>query len=145
MPTVTLPTTRPSRKGVNGYKVSLVMQDEYDVQDLLRAILEVYFDDVLCEDTNPKFAGKSTRIDLALKKARIFIEVKRPRKTQKEGEVGEELTIDIPHYRQRGDCHTLFCFVFDPDHRIIQPAIFKADIESLGTDVMAVRVIVNQN
>ncbi len=126
-------------------KASFVMVDEYDVQDLLRAILEAYFDDVIGEDPNPKFAGKSTRIDLALKKAKIFIEVKRPRKTQSEGDVGEELTTDIPHYRQRSDCQTLFCFVFDPDHRIAQPTIFKTDLESLGTAEMMVRVIVNQN
>lgn len=125
-------------------RLPLQMTDEYDVQDLLRGILLSYFDDVVAEDPNPKFAGKSTRIDLALRTAKVFIEVKRPRKGQAEGKVGDELIADVPHYRQRGDCETLFCFVYDPDHRITNPTVFEADIEKLSSDDMVVRAVVNQ-
>jgi hypothetical protein len=126
-------------------KNSLEMADEYDVQDLLGAILEAYFDDVIKEDPNPKWGGKSTRVDLVIKKAKILIEIKRPRMAQPEGDVSDALSADIPHYRKRQDCNTLFCFIFDPDHRITNPTVFKDDVESLGTEDMAVRVIVNQD
>jgi hypothetical protein len=36
-----------------------VLKDEYDVQDLLYALLRIFFDDVRPEEWTPSFAGKS--------------------------------------------------------------------------------------
>lgn len=42
---------------------SLVISDEYDVQDLLHALLHIYFDDIRPEEWTPNYAGGSSRVD----------------------------------------------------------------------------------
>ena len=58
------------------------IKDEYDVQDLLNALLRLNFDDVRPEEYTPSYAGSSTRVDFLLKKEKIVIEVKKTRKVQ---------------------------------------------------------------
>ena len=41
----------------------LEIKDEYDVQDLVRALLCVWFDDVMSEEWTPSYSGKCFRID----------------------------------------------------------------------------------
>ncbi len=42
------------------------IQDEYDVQDLFQALLQVYFDDIRPEEPTPTHAGSSARADFRL-------------------------------------------------------------------------------
>jgi hypothetical protein len=42
--------------------------------------------------------------------------------------VGEELTIDIARYRAHPDCGELYCFVYDPEHRIENPVGLEQDL-----------------
>ena len=58
---------------------TLKIEDEYDVQDLLHALLLLYFDDVRAEEWTPSYAGKSARMDFLLKNERVVIEVKKTR------------------------------------------------------------------
>ncbi|WP_445923668.1 PD-(D/E)XK nuclease domain-containing protein, partial [Klebsiella pneumoniae] len=62
---------------------SLVISDEYDVQDLLHALLHIYFDDIRPEEWTPNYAGGSSRVDFLLKNEVIIIEVKKTRATLK--------------------------------------------------------------
>ena len=45
---------------------TLVIRDEYDVQDLLHALLRTLFDDVRPEEHTPSYAGASSRMDFLL-------------------------------------------------------------------------------
>lgn len=45
------------------------VNDEYDVQDLVHAVLRLHFDDVRPEEWSPSYLGASTRIDFLLKRA----------------------------------------------------------------------------
>ena len=56
-----------------------VINDEYDTQDLLDALLLIEFDIVKKEGYNPSFAGKDSRIDFFLRLENIGIEVKKVR------------------------------------------------------------------
>jgi len=58
---------------------SHVIDDEYDVQDLLRALLRIDFEDVRPEEWTPSYAGKSARLDFLLKREKIVVEVKKTR------------------------------------------------------------------
>ncbi|MEZ4253046.1 MAG: hypothetical protein R3B99_32970 [Polyangiales bacterium] len=116
--------------------------DEYDVQDVLHALLLLDFDDVREEEWTPSYASKSARMDFLLKVDRLVIEVKRTRKGLGAKEAKEELAIDIDHYRVHPDCGTLVCFVYDPDHLIRNPAGFERDLEGQRTDQLDVRVVV---
>jgi hypothetical protein len=51
----------------HGSRPTLEVEDEYDVQDLLHAILRIFFEDVRPEEWAPSYAGKATRMDFLLK------------------------------------------------------------------------------
>lgn len=44
-------------------------------------------------------------------------------------EIGNELIIDIEHYRRHPSCRTLWCVIFDPDHLITNAEGLKSDLE----------------
>ena len=85
--------------------------DEYDVQDLLYAMLRIFFDDIRQEEWTPSYAGKSSRMDFLLKDYKIVIEVKMTRKGIGAKEIGTQLIDDIARYRQhpRVQYTGLFC------------------------------------
>lgn len=118
------------------------IEDEYDVQDLLHALLRLHFDDIRPEEWTSSYAGKSTRMDFLLKKEKVVIEVKKTRKGLDAKRLGEELIIDMAHYRNHPDCHTLICFVYDPESRIANPAGLEADLSRDDPD-LTVRVIIS--
>lgn len=120
---------------------TLRVDDEYDLQDLLHALLHLFFDDVRPEEHTPSYAGKASRMDFLLKNESIVIEAKMTRRALGAKEIGEQLIIDIAHYKSHPDCKTLFCLVYDPDHRVDNPRGLENDL-SRKTDGMAVRVFV---
>ena len=72
---------------------TLAVKDEYDVQDLLDALLVLYFEDIRREEPTPSYATKSAKIDFLLKYEKIGIEVKMTRKGLADKEIGEQLII----------------------------------------------------
>jgi hypothetical protein len=120
---------------------SIEIKDEYDVQDLLHAILRAFFDDVRPEENTPSYAGGSSRIDFLLKKEKIVIEVKFASSKLREKEIGEQLIIDIRRYQAHPDCQHLYCLVYDPNGVIRNPVGLETDLS--GThDKVGVRVFV---
>jgi hypothetical protein len=112
----------------HGRRPTLEVEDEYDVQDLLHAILRIFFDDVRPEEWAPSYAGKATRMDFLLKKEKIVIEVKKTRQGLKDGELGTQLIEDIARYKTHPDCSQLICFVYDPEGRIGNPRGLETDL-----------------
>lgn len=119
---------------------TLDVNDEYDVQDLLHSLLKIYFDDIRPEEWNPSYAGSSTRSDFLLKDEKIIIEVKKTRAGLKGKQLGEQLIIDIAHYRNHPDCKSLYCFVYDPEGYISNPKGIQTDLSKKEKDF---QVIVN--
>ena len=66
---------RVARQLQNRYnkRETISIQDEYDVQDLLHALLKISFDDVRPEEYTPSYAGSSTRVDFLLKKEKTMV------------------------------------------------------------------------
>jgi hypothetical protein len=124
----------------HGGRETIKISDEYDVQDLLRSLLKIFFDDVRPEDYTPSFAGRNTRLDFLLKKEKIVIEVKKTRDSLKDKEIGDELLQDIARYRNHPDCNTLYCFVYDPQGHIINPRGLEEDLCSESNEKMTVYV-----
>ncbi|HAT8003892.1 TPA: malate dehydrogenase [Citrobacter koseri] len=122
---------------------SIEVTDEYDVQDLVHALLTLHFDDVRPEEASPSYAGSSSRQDFLLKKEKIVIEVKKTRKSLGAGKIGEELIIDMARYRAHPDCDTLVCFVYDPDGWVNNPKGVVADLEG-GDSEGKIRVVIAQ-
>jgi len=120
---------------------TLSVEDEYDVQDLLHALLTLYFDDIRPEEWTPSYAGGSSRMDFLLKKERIVVEIKKTHKGLGAKEVGEQLLIDIQKYKEHPDCSTLFCFVYDPEERIANPRGIENDLNKTY-DGLPVKVLI---
>lgn len=109
-------------------RATLDVADEYDVQDLLHAMLRLHFDDIRPEEWTPSYAGRSSRMDFLLKNENIVIETKKTRQGLDAKKVGEELIIDIARYESHEGCKTLICFVYDPENRIANPAGLQSDL-----------------
>jgi len=118
------------------------VDDEYDVQDLLHALLVVYFDDVRPEESTPSVAGAGARMDFLLKLEQIVVEAKHTRKGLGPKEVGEEIAVDIVRYSQHPDCRRLIAFVFDPRGLIGNPNGLKADLEAQSSARLKVNVFI---
>ena len=108
---------------------SIEIKDEYDVQDLLHAILELHFDDVREEEYTPSYAGMNSRMDFFINDYGIAVEVKKTSKSLKDKEIGAQLLVDISRYQTHKNIKTLICFVYDPDGFIRKPI-------GLGNDLM---------
>jgi hypothetical protein len=119
------------------------VNDEYDVQDLLHALLKLEFSDVRPEELSPSYAGQSTRMDFLLKDEQVVVEIKKTRKTLTDKELGSELIQDIARYQSHPDCRVLVCFVYDPDGLIRNPAGLKNDLETLAMGGLKVHVVIS--
>lgn len=111
-------------------RATLDVEDEYDVQDLLHALLRLHFEDVRPEEWTPSYAGGSARMDFLIKNEQIVIEAKKTRKGLDAKELGQQLIIDIEKYSKHPDCKTLVSFVYDPDGRIANPRGVEGDLNS---------------
>jgi hypothetical protein len=107
---------------------TLTVKDEYDVQDLLRSLLYIFFDDISPEEPGAKFAGSSTRVDLLLRKEKIVVEIKKTRSSTTARALGKELKIDIVDYKQREDCDALVIMIHDREGRLPNPVGFVNDL-----------------
>jgi hypothetical protein len=123
------------------HRPTLDVGDEFDLQDLLHSLLHLFFDDVRAEEYTPSYAGKSTRMDFLLKNESIVIEAKMTRKGLGAKEVGEQLIVDIAHYQSHPSCKTLFCLIYDPDHRVKNPRGMESDLSG-KRDRLEVKVFV---
>lgn len=122
-------------------RTTLTIEDEYDVQDLLHAILRLHFDDIREEEWTPSYAGAASRVDFLLKAEQIVIEVKKTRSSMTSRKLGEELIVDRARYERHPDCKMLVCFVYDPEGRIGNPVGIERDLEEHGGK-LKVRVII---
>ncbi len=121
---------------------TLDVKDEYDVQDLIYALLKIYFDDIRPEEWTPSYAGSSSRMDFLLKNEHLVVEIKRTRYTLRDKDMGEQLIVDIAKYREHPDCKTLVCFVYDPEGLISNPIGLENDLSRLSNDKLKVSVYV---
>ncbi|AJQ95760.1 hypothetical protein [Gynuella sunshinyii] len=107
----------------------LVFASEYDIQDLLHALLRPWISDIRPEEFCPSYAGSNTRMDFLLPAHNLVIETKRVRNKNHASKVGDELIIDIEHYRKHKNANHLWCVIYDPDLYISNPEGMVSDLE----------------
>lgn len=93
----------------NGDRPPFRVADERDLEDLLRALLPLHFDDIRPECRTPSYAS-CTRTDFLLAPENIALTIKwaQPR-------IHEEMREDAAYYRCERKCRTLVLFVYDPE------------------------------
>ena len=115
----------------HGNRTIFDIQDEYDVQDLMHALLRVFFEDVRHEEWTPSYAGGAARMDFLLPDEQTVLEVKKTRNGLGSKEIGEQLIIDIARYQQHPKCKQLICFVYDPDGRTSNARGLEKDLSKM--------------
>jgi hypothetical protein len=105
----------------------LYIENEYDVQYLLRAILSLHFDDIRPEEPTGSSAGSSSKADFWLDDEKVVIETKHTRDSLTNKQLKIDLNTDIGDYQKIGNCQTVVFFIYDPENRIENPEGFEKD------------------
>jgi hypothetical protein len=108
-------------------RAPLEVEDETDVRDLLRALLSMEFEDISTEEWMPAYTNGKPRLVILLKTDGIVVEVKKTRPGLGAKELVEQTTTDFQQFPGR-ECHTVFCFIYDPEGRIPNPRRLEADL-----------------
>jgi hypothetical protein len=106
----------------------IAIECEYDVQDLLFAILRASFDDARREEWTPQRAGSSKRIDFSILSMKTVLEVKFVRDKPHAAKIADELRIDFECYHERTEFANFVAFVFDPNRHVPDPQQFDMDL-----------------
>jgi REase_DpnII-MboI len=128
-----------SRKG----KIPFEVADEYDVQDLLHAVLRAYLKYSVQEDPLPKVAGaKSSRIDVSIEELGILIEVKYVRGPADQKRIFEEYSQDLLLYAEWAHLKTLIYLIYNSDD-LKDPEAFEklSAAQEIGGKRFDVRVV----
>ena len=123
------------------YRATLEIEDEYDVQDLLYALLRLEFEEVGSEDWCPGYGDGAARTSYLLHKERVVIVAKKTKTGVTARELAEQVRIDSSHYSGRADCRTLVCFVYDPEGRIGNPRGLESELTTVS-DAFTIEVII---
>lgn len=102
--------------------------EDYNIQDLLRVLLNLYFDDIKTLKYTPSYSVSLDRVDFLLKNENIVIEVIRSEKSFTARKLKNQLKEDIARYKSHPNCKKLFCFVYDPNGYISNPRGIEKDL-----------------
>ncbi|ULA65561.1 MAG: hypothetical protein LZF86_220022 [Nitrospira sp.] len=123
------------------YRTTLEVEDNYDLHDLLCALLKLEFDEVGADEWTPSYADGSTRTTLLLNQDRLAVVSQKTRSGLTTKELAEQIAADTAHYASRKPCVHLFYFIYDPEGRIGSPTRLETDLTSVS-DSFTVDVLV---
>lgn len=122
-------------------RTTLAITDEYDVQDLLCALLKLHFTDVRPEEWTPSYAGNASRMDFLLKPEQVVVEAKMTRKGLGQKELVTQLADDILRYQAHPDCRTLICYVHDPAGKCNNPTALENDLTKMHGNLQVIVIV----
>jgi len=94
----------------------LYIEDEHDLEDLVRSLLPLFFDDVRLRSRNPSYAAEP-RTDFLLCPEAIALVVKLARAIRRP-ELESQFREDLDFYRSVRECRQVWIYVFDPEHLV---------------------------
>ena len=123
------------------YRATLSVEDEFDTQDLLHALLRIQFNEIGTDEWVPNYSDGATRTTVLLNDSRLAVVVKKTRPGLNAKDLTDQLRIDAERYRSRDRCTMLFCFIYDPEGRIGNPRGLETNLTSVS-DSFVVEVLV---
>jgi hypothetical protein len=118
----------------HGDRPTFRVVDESDLEDLLRALLPLHFDDVRPEGRTPRYAA-GTRTDFLLAPEGIALSCKLADTATRTATLVEQFREDVAYYRRERKCRTLVEFVYDPEGRTYDPPLLESACAGLGEDL----------
>jgi hypothetical protein len=109
------------------------VEDGRDLDDLLRALLPLYFDDIRLEGRSPRYAA-GNRTDFLLFPQQVVITAKLASPDLREAQISEQFQEDTAHCRQLS-CGRLIVFVYDPEGLLREPAVLERAWSSRQDDL----------
>lgn len=127
---------------------SFEIEDEYDVQDLLYALLRPLVPDLEPEDPVQKVAGKGSFLDFRSDELRLIIEAKYCNSAERARALVDECSARINRYGRKVDLDTLVFFIYDPESHLLRShPNFERDMEGGykvgGSEGFRVEVVIN--
>ncbi|MGR9436188.1 PD-(D/E)XK nuclease domain-containing protein [Rhizobium leguminosarum] len=120
---------------------TLLIKDEYDVQDALHSLLKLHFPAVIAEDYTSNYAGSASRVDFVLDED-VLIEVKMASEKLRDKLLGDQIAADMVRYPTHRKCKTVYFFVYDPDHKLKNPDLLVRQLTLTRESVQFHTVIV---
>ena len=116
-------------------RAPFLITDEYDVQDLFRALVLPHLPDCEPEDPTPKHAGKSSRLDFVSRRAQMGFEMKFVRSQRHAGEVRGEILLDEATYHAHPHVHEVVALIYDPNRHISEASrpVLERDLSTTVT------------
>lgn len=105
-----------------------VIDDEFDVQDLLYSFLVVNFPDAEVEDPAKKIAGVSSRLDVVIGNLKLIIEIKCFKKENNWTTMFKDINHKIQTYSQNEEYDQMIIFIYNPDSAVKNPYRIEKDI-----------------
>jgi len=117
------------------------VEDEHDLEDLLRALLPVHFDDIRTERRTPGYAA-AARTDFLLAPCAIALTAKRVIAGLRPDLLREQLREDLDYYRPKS-CRTLVACIYDPERMLFDPGQFETAWAAISDELPLRPVIIS--
>ncbi len=117
---------------------TLRVEDEYDLEDLLRVVLHLHFDDVRRETRTPSYSP-AVRTDFVVGPERLAVTMKLLQCNGREAALLREVREDITYY-QHAECSGLVVLVYDPEQLLPDPR--RVEVAVAATDALSVCCVV---
>jgi hypothetical protein len=134
-----LPRVARQLRSRHGDRKPFCVNDEHDLEDLLRSLLPLHFDDVRLESRTPKYAS-GTRTDLWLDPFAIAIAPKVCSPHLRDRAVTEQIREDVGYYMDKNRT-VLVPFVYDPERLLIDVDALEREWAGLSDALRVVPVI----
>jgi hypothetical protein len=107
-----------------GDRPAFRVEDERDLEDVLRALLALHSDDVRPVARTPSYAA-GNRTDFLLAPERCVVVAKYVQPASRDTQLAEQLREDADHHHRQGNRETLVALVYDPEALLRQPDLLE--------------------
>jgi len=101
------------------------VEDRRDLEDLMRALLPLWFDNVWPQARTPSYSA-TTHTDFRVDSEGLMVVVKLVRAAGDDARLTAEWQEDVQYYLTQASCRTLLGFVYDPLARLPDPRRVEA-------------------